>query len=96
MVTKQAYAAAMAGIAAVVFWTLAVVTFWKGTFGGVELTVLTTTTTAAVTSLAAFLAHDRKAKEVTRAADLVTEIAKFEVLLPPKDGSQPAPKAVTR
>lgn len=59
MISPKVFAAAAAGMVSIVFWTIAVATFWKGTFTAETLTVLTTVTTTALSSLAAYLVSDK-------------------------------------
>ena len=58
IISPKTFAAVLAGIASILFWTIAVATFWKGTFTIEELAALTTGTTAGATTLMAYLMPD--------------------------------------
>ncbi len=59
IISPKTFAAVLAGIVSVLFWTIAIATFWKGTFTSEELVALTTGTTAGATTLLAYLMPDR-------------------------------------
>lgn len=59
IISPKTFAAVLAGIASILFWTIAIATFWKGTFTSEELVALTTGTTAGITTLMAYLMPDR-------------------------------------
>ena len=76
MISPKTLGAAGAGMVSILFWTIAIATFWKSTFTIQELTALTTVTTTAAAFLAAWLAPDKKYVEGRAFGSQEKEIAR--------------------
>jgi len=59
MFPRKAVAVLVAGLLSIAFWTVAIVTIWKGTFAEQTLAVLATSTTTLVAVAAAYLVPDK-------------------------------------
>ena len=80
MVSSKVFAGLLAGIAAMIFWTVAVVTFWETTFSTETLVILTTSTTAAVIALVAQFVPERKSVHIDKEiADLEKKLAANDI-----------------
>ncbi len=80
MVSSKVFAGLLAGIAAMIFWTVAVVTFWKTTFSTETLVILTTSTTTAVIALVAQFVPERKSVHIDKEiVDLEKKLAANDI-----------------
>ena len=64
MVSSKVFMGLLTGIVSMIFWTVAVVTFWKGTFSAETLVILATSTTTAVIALVAQLVPEKKGQHI--------------------------------